>query len=764
MNEQEKQNQGNGKQDKNLVKTSSDVASSSSPIPKKGDQGPRTSSNVGSFSDSFKRSSSKGSPWNQKKDSINEGLGSRDSEAKSSLANKLNNIRQKNAMNQIAQTTPKPNSKKKNADADSSEKNGNPLNEEGKEKEEGKAKEPGEISSKPNLLGGSEEEEQEGEEDSRPSFGLFGRRRRGFNFTGLFTGSIKRTFMIGVIVLGGILLIIILALAAFVVGSSDSQEPMENTSAILNGEEITTDSEEEAAFYARIQTIVNEYSGTTRESVAQALTAVYVITNRYDNNYSYEDMTEEEMRNLVSMMFPSDSTVYDPEYFKEQLATAYFPVKFPDRTESRYQSYAEQVISYIDNYNSLYEEEESGIAIAGAACTYSVDGRQMSNIQVRLMQAGSVAGHTCGGVYGQPMAEESLVDLEKYVLGVAYAEIGADVPEAAFKAQLIMARSFALDRPSVMNGTHGVEFVQEGGQWILQITNCVSDQVYCDPDQGCSKDVAANNQWGMVYSGANSHPNTYKEALPEDSIYRQWADEVVGKVVTDQSGNVMGTDFVGSTQNRVIELANQGYSYTDILVEIYGDIVIDSVDCTAPATGEFTEWKQTDEAWGSIVLGGGSDSSKSIRSIGCLATSISMLIMKSGALEMTPAPTLVNADTFNPGTFVEAMNQVGGFDSGGNLNWSAVSQVVPAFQKSASVTFARNATQERKLEIIRSYVNQSNTYCTAEVKGNTGQHWVAIDSISGDSIRMMDPGSTGTDMWATYDWRNTSRLECFTVQ
>ena len=49
----------------------------------------------------------------------------------------------------------------------------------------------------------------------------------------------------------------------------------------------------------------------------------------------------------------------------------------------------------------------------------------------------------------------------------------------------------------------------------------------------------------------------------------------------------------------------------------------------------------------------------------------------------------------------------------------------------------------------------------AEVKGNTGQHWVAIDAIAGQTIIMMDPGSSSTDMWAQYDWRNTSTFAYF---
>ena len=54
-------------------------------------------------------------------------------------------------------------------------------------------------------------------------------------------------------------------------------------------------------------------------------------------------------------------------------------------------------------------------------------------------------------------------------------------------------------------------------------------------------------------------------------------------------------------------------------------------------------------------------------------------------------------------------------------------------------------------------------YVVAEVKGNTGQHWVAIDAVQGDTIIMMDPGSSSTDMWGQYNWRNTSTLAWYKV-
>ena len=40
---------------------------------------------------------------------------------------------------------------------------------------------------------------------------------------------------------------------------------------------------------------------------------------------------------------------------------------------------------------------------------------------------------------------------------------------------------------------------------------------------------------------------------------------------------------------------------------------------------------------------------------------------------------------------------------------------------------------------------------------------MAIDSVSGNTINMMDPGSTATSMWSEYNPQNTSAIVYFKV-
>lgn len=166
--------------------------------------------------------------------------------------------------------------------------------------------------------------------------------------------------------------------------------------------------------------------------------------------------------------------------------------------------------------------------------------------------------------------------------------------------------------------------------------------------------------------------------------------------------------------------------------------------------GEYTKWRQRGAAWSNIKIG---NTNSTIGDIGCLVTSISILIEKSGvSTPMVP---------FNPGTFVEALNKKGGFDSNGNLQYSAVNKVVPEFRYVGHVEL-RNKTREEKLSLITQYFEQGY-YLTIEVKGATpgNQHWVAVTGINGNNIIIVDPASNRADMWSAYEWNKTSQFNYF---
>ena len=516
------------------------------------------------------------------------------------------------------------------------------------------------------------------------------------------------------------------------------------------------------AYYDRLEEVRDEYNDEDKEFSELVITSTFSIMQNHIEDFSYDDMSKNRMREVADLMLNEAEhddgsvtyTAKGEEAVKKSLAD-YFKDVDPSLPDVTCKRMAEDVYDYVDDYlDFIGENETEGTNSTGNMCTYDVNGEAVSGLKVRLMQAGSVGslGH-CGGTYGEPMEGEELVDFEKYVLGVAYAEIG-EAPEAAFKAQLIMARTFALQRPSSMNNANGLKLAQENGQWILQITNCVSDQVYCDPDKGCSKD--GSSQYNMLYSGLD-HSVTYKGPLPEDSQLRTWAKEVAGKVLVDSSGDLVTTSYNSSRQNSISDMANAGYDYTDILVNIYGSgVELTEANCTSD-TGDWANWKQYNESWSNVPIGA---SGKNIRQIGCLATSISMLVAKSGVISTSPDSPFSESD-FNPGTFVQTLNDNNGFTSGGALNWYSVTNILPNFKFVGKTTLSGMGKSD-KLDTISSQL-EKGYYCTVEVKGSTGQHWVAVDRVEGNTIYMYDPASTATDMWNQYNWSNTSDMGCFSV-
>lgn len=163
--------------------------------------------------------------------------------------------------------------------------------------------------------------------------------------------------------------------------------------------------------------------------------------------------------------------------------------------------------------------------------------------------------------------------------------------------------------------------------------------------------------------------------------------------------------------------------------------------------GEFVFWRQKNAPWSNIQMG---NSGGTIGKIGCLVTSISMLIEKSG-VNNTIIP-------FNPGTFVEALNKNNGFDEKGNLQYSAVNKAVPNFEYVGRVEL-KGKTQNEKYNKIKEYQDKGY-YLSVEVKGNTGQHWVTILNVD-NTITIADPASDGTSLWSTYNWENTSQFVYF---
>lgn len=156
-------------------------------------------------------------------------------------------------------------------------------------------------------------------------------------------------------------------------------------------------------------------------------------------------------------------------------------------------------------------------------------------------------------------------------------------------------------------------------------------------------------------------------------------------------------------------------------------------------TGNFEEWKQIDPKWKDITIG---NSSTTMAQAGCLITSVSMQLMRSGVK--------LNIDNFDPGKAAKA------FDfQGANLVWSSVSNVAPNFKFVKKVSL-KGKSKEEKIKITSDLINQGY-YVVANVKN--GGHWVAVTGVGNNTIYMSDPGSynAGNDLFARYPEGNSSK-------
>lgn len=207
------------------------------------------------------------------------------------------------------------------------------------------------------------------------------------------------------------------------------------------------------------------------------------------------------------------------------------------------------------------------------------------------------------------------------------------------------------------------------------------------------------------------------------------------------------------------EQMKEEYSFNELQLEQYNELLSDEYSSLwngiiySIDSGEYTTWRQSGASWSNIIIG---NTTSTIGQIGCLVTSIAILIEKS-EVENKLVP-------FNPGVFVEELNKNNGFDDKGNLQYSAISKVVPNFKYMDTVDL-RNKSKNEKFSIIKKYI-EDGYYLTTEVKGATAgnQHWVAITDVEGNNIYIVDPASNYTELWPSYDWDKTTQFIYFKIK
>lgn len=369
---------------------------------------------------------------------------------------------------------------------------------------------------------------------------------------------------------------------------------------------------------------------------------------------------------------------------------------------------------YMTTHFNSFTNKFSG---SSGTCKYVVGESSYSNFKVRLYKNDS---------FELVYSDDRLIDFDKYILGVAYQEVGGgtdSISEQVFKAQAIAARSYALTRGKKMAGVKALQITEENGYSVINIRQTVSDQAYCDPDEG------------YLPSGQLSNCSSGHLRLPDDSPLRTWIKEVDGVVLVDSNGEVVNTPYIDKDQIAWRALAQSGMTSDEIILKHYNAAEKGytlNATCVKTSSVEGAEgWKQCDPRWGNMYVG-----SKTICSIGCALTSISIQLARSGV-------QLNVSGEFNPGTFMQTHKSNGGF-SDNIITWN-VSRIAPNFKLIASHE-ALFGTKKNKINTLKKYAADGE-YIVLGVRHGVGQdigHYVAYNDSSSDEIFIFDPAGNTT--------------------
>ena len=371
-----------------------------------------------------------------------------------------------------------------------------------------------------------------------------------------------------------------------------------------------------------------------------------------------------------------------------------------------------------------YHSDSSYIGKYGSSATFIVGGKEYSGqIKVRLYKNDS---------FELVYSDDTLVDFDKYILGVAYQEVGGgtdSISEQVFKTQAIAARSYALTRGIGMPKV--LKITEENGYIVINIRQTTSDQAYCDPDEGYKSS-------GMYSNCSEGHPR-----LEQDSPLRKWAKEVEGLVLVNASGEVVNTPYTSVEQNKWRRMAESGMKYDEIIIKHYDSANNGYTIKKIGGSSDVENWKQCSEGWRNDII-----YTDTMCASGCAITSVAIQVARSGV------STNVSGE-FNPGTFLKGLKRNGMFSGSNSIGWAGVSKVAPSFKIVSGTTGLEslNGTKEEKMKSIKNKIS-NNEYIVLGVRYSAGGsigHYVAVNYVGSDEIYTYDPNSKkGGNLFVDY--------------
>ena len=451
----------------------------------------------------------------------------------------------------------------------------------------------------------------------------------------------------------------------------------------------------------------------------------------YDNySKKYSEVHLGDIQTLASQMVSGKKIDYSK--YRKYLVDTYIPTRYSDRYSSSNKNFeieriADEIMAFASGTNT-----STGSSSYLGSCSYNTSG---GTIDTKTTQ---VVLLTCDG-----SQELERIDLEKYVKGVVYGEIGNTWPDEVLKSQAIAARSFALTRNETMcPGTPAnCKYGFNSKENEIRLRNCEADQVYCDYENGCQK--YSYNGFNSLKSGtSNPSLSIYKSALQGDAktSFENALKEVEGLVLMGTNDKIYAASYISSVQNTWKSMfeSNPNYKYDDILIGYYGrqnnaKLVIGG-KCSV-ASGDYENWQQGDPRWGDRSYG-----NTTLAAVGCNFTSIIIEIGYSGLQTTLP--------DFNPGTAFDYMKSKGYLGVNGDTKYYGVfSELAPEFNYVGSDSLA-GLSDDGVRQKLAELIDGKNYPIIHVQSGNslpyyTSNHWVAVIGYTSDDVIIVDPASTG---------------------
>ena len=163
---------------------------------------------------------------------------------------------------------------------------------------------------------------------------------------------------------------------------------------------------------------------------------------------------------------------------------------------------------------------------------------------------------------------------------------------------------------------------------------------------------------------------------------------------------------------------------------------------------EYLSWSQLDERWGNTPMG-----NTTIKSSGCLITSLAIMAMDSDSIDNTALTNMgiTDIEQFNPEVLVNAYTNTNGFTSDGAIaSWGTAHEIIPQIEWGGDKDF-RSTEKSDVADEIRTLMNDGYYIIARVAMQNNGYHWVYIKNVLGDgNIIMCDPANQESNLYTVY--------------